>query len=200
MLRQKNSFLGRNNIIKEFTLKNNLDLGAYNADSARVDFYNDYDFEYSDTVFFSADPAGARPTEANAIFNITGSSSGLRYAGSIDLTGYMGATTSMGFLFKTGNGWGSFGVGIGLFEVTRLYLNTTACRYLDGTSMAAPHVSGAAALCIARYISKNGSYDRVSNYQAIINTLLNNSDAYSSLNYRIAGGRMLNVYKAVQGI
>lgn len=176
------------------------ELDAYGASAASVDFYYDYDIDSGDSVDFVVNQKGDRPSSSDSLFGVDGYSEGLIHAGSYDMNGYMGSHSSIGFLFESDSSWGSIGVGITMFQITRLYLNTTACRYLDGTSMATPHVSGAAALCIARYINKYGSYDRVANYQSIINTLLDNADSYSSLDYKIAGSRMLNLYKAVQGI
>jgi len=176
------------------------DLGAYGAASARVNFFLIYELYSSDSLVFTANTNAAAPDVSDGIFTVNDSSGGLLYEVGFDLTKYLGPHTSMGFLFLSYSDWVSLGAGIGLFETTRLYLNTTACRYLDGTSMAAPHVSGAAALCIAQYISKYGSYTRASHYSAIINAILNNYDNYAGLNSKITNGRMLNVSKAVQGI
>ncbi|MBN2160403.1 MAG: S8 family serine peptidase [Spirochaetes bacterium] len=176
------------------------ELDAYGAASAVVGFYIDYYLDSGDSLIFTANTTGAIPDSSDPIYSLTYETYGLEFAGIWDMAKYMGPNSSMGFLFQSNSSWESLGGGIALFETTRLYHNTTACRYISGTSMAAPHVSGVAALCVARYISKYGSYDRAANYTEIINAILNNYDYYPGLEYKIGNGRMLNASKAVQAI
>ena len=92
------------------------------------------------------------------------------------------------------------GAGIGWFDITRLYVNTTACMFSDGTSMAAPHVSGVAGMAIQRYINNKGGYTKTANYQSIINAIYNGANTYSSLNSKVAGSRMLNANGTINQI
>jgi large repetitive protein len=64
-------------------------------------------------------------------------------------------------------------------------------RYFDGTSMAAPHVTGACALLLARYPSEN--------YQQIINRILSNVDRLPGLAGKCMSGGRLNLHKALGG-
>jgi len=64
-------------------------------------------------------------------------------------------------------------------------------RYNDGTSMAAPHVSGTCALLMAHYPNEN--------YQQIINRILSNVDPLPSLAGKCRTGGRLNLQKALGG-
>jgi thermitase len=176
------------------------DLGIYGASAATVGFYFDFDIDSSDALFFTLNPNGNRPEVSDGIYSVNGYTNGLMFAGETDVSKYMALHPSIGFLFNSDNNWEGIGLGIGSFETTRLYYNTTACRYLAGTSMATPFVSGVAALCIAQFINKYGSYTKTSDYTAIINSIMENYDMYTSLKNQINNGRMLNAYKAVNGI
>lgn len=71
------------------------------------------------------------------------------------------------------------------------YTNATgnAYTYLSGTSMAAPHVSGALALIKAQFPGDN--------YAGLISRMLGNVDELSNLNGITLSGGRLNVYKAL---
>ena len=71
------------------------------------------------------------------------------------------------------------------------YTNATgnAYTYLSGTSMAAPHVSGALALIKAQFPGDN--------YAGLISRMLGNVDELSTLNGLTLSGGRLNVYKAL---
>ncbi len=152
------------------------DLNAYGAVSATVQHFIDFDTEENfDGIYFTYSKLGKpryNSIAKNAFDAYTGSSGGLVWSGEFDLTGYLASNLKLGFHFvsdetiSTGNG-----VGVTALDITRLYLNTTSCRFLNGTSMAAPHVAGVASLAIARYISNNGSYSRQANYTDIISVI-----------------------------
>ena len=64
-------------------------------------------------------------------------------------------------------------------------------RYFQGTSMAAPHVTGTCALLMAHYPNDN--------YQQIINRILSNVDPLPSLEGKCVSGGRLNLQKALSG-
>lgn len=78
--------------------------------------------------------------------------------------------------------------GVGIYSTARGGGYTT----MSGTSMAAPHVSGAAALVW----SQNPSMS----YSQVINALYSSSDVISGLTTTVAGGRRLNVGRAVSPV
>src|SRR6266480_2134118 len=66
-----------------------------------------------------------------------------------------------------------------------------AYRYFEGTSMAAPHVTGACALLMAHYPSDN--------YRQIINRIVSNVDPLPALVGKCVSGGRLNLLKALGG-
>lgn len=175
----------------------NFDLNIYGADSAILSFYADINTESDyDGVILTYNPNGGRPDPSiisNFLLAFSGNTGGIVYAGEYDLTSQINNDISLGFYFVSDYSTCYSGVGIGWFDITRLYLNTTACMFSDGTSMAAPHVSGAAAMAIQRYINNKGNYTRTTNYLSIINAVYSGAESYSSLNTKVAGNRMLNL-------
>jgi subtilisin family serine protease len=71
---------------------------------------------------------------------------------------------------------------------------STGYEYLDGTSMAAPHVSGVAGLVLSV------NPDLYLSYQQVKNTILNNVDWTPSLVGKTATGGRLNAYNSVTSI
>src|SRR5207245_649286 len=64
-------------------------------------------------------------------------------------------------------------------------------RYFDGTSMAAPHVTGSCALLTAHFPNDN--------YQQIINRIVSNVDPLPALAGKCVSGGRLNLQKALGG-
>ncbi len=179
------------------------DLDAYNASVAILSFYIDYDIEeYYDHLYALYGQGEGRPEYY--YYDINGTSGELLGSGEIDLAGDLGLSlansASLGFALQTDGSMTYNGAGIALFQIKRLYHNTTACLYSSGTSMATPHVSGVVAMCIQRYINLNGSYNKATNYSGIINDILSGADTYSSLSGYVNSSRMLNAKGAIDNI
>lgn len=178
------------------------DLDADRPNSATLSFIVDYQLKTNDTLYFVYSQSGASPTIDNALFTYKGNNNRHIDYKKYDLTPILNRDPSFGFILKTDDAKELKGAGIGYFDISRLYHNTTACHYLRGTSMAAPHVAGTTALCIARYLQLHGSgsYSPVDHYNKIINAVLEGSVKSSKLSNYINGGRMLNAYGAVMKV
>ncbi len=171
------------------------DLNAYGAVSATVQHFIDYDTEFNiDGVYFTYKTFG-RPTfnqfTMNAFNTYTGTGTG-EWSGEFDLTRYLNLTFSLGFHFVSDSSFSTGAIAIYAFDITRLYPNTTACRFLQGTSMAAPHVAGVTALAIARYIENEGSYNKQASYTDIISAIENGVTADITLSGRLKWGGRVN--------
>ncbi len=175
----------------------NFDLNAYNPVSAVASFYIDLNIEEDrDYLVFMYNTNGGRPDPDNSNSMLgawTGYSGGLGYAGEGDLTSIMANNASLGFFLYSDYVNQYSGAGVAMFDISRLYSNTTACIYANGTSMAAPHVAGVAAMCIQRYMNNHaGAYDQNLDYVDVINAILNGAADYASLNNYVTSNRMLN--------
>lgn len=129
----------------------------------------------------------------------SGDYSGL-FMDELDLTFLTGRTISLGFYFESNETITNQGVGIAWFDITRLYLNNTACLYSDGTSMAAPHVAGVVAMAIQRYMNNKGSYSKTDDYDKIVDAVYGGSTEYGSLDGKVADRKMLNASGAIEEI
>ncbi|MBA3806200.1 MAG: S8 family peptidase, partial [Acidobacteria bacterium] len=81
-----------------------------------------------------------------------------------------------------------FGPGVNI--TSSWYTSTTATNTISGTSMATPHVAGAAALCLA-------AFSNVS-VNALKNALVLSGDVLPSLASKVYSQRRLNVYQTLQ--
>jgi subtilisin family serine protease len=178
---------------------NRFDLNAYNAVSAIASFYADINVEEDyDYLLFVINENGGVPNMY--IEEYTGDFGGMYFMGEYDFTVILNKTISLGFYLETDYSNNRKGAGIAWFDMARLYHNTAACMYSDGTSMAAPHVTGVVAMCVQRYLNAHGSYSRAGNYSTMIDAVLGGASAYTSLNGKVASGRMLNAPGALAAV
>ncbi len=130
-------------------------------------------------------------TDGHRPDNILGTMSKDVYFYAYDLTPYATSNTSIGFKFVTTTVIPNEGLTISPFVISRWYYynNATACLYQEGTSMAAPFVSGAAALVWAANPGLT--------YNQVKSKLLNGARVNANLDNKIAGNRMLDVAGAL---
>ncbi|HPI15301.1 MAG TPA: S8 family peptidase [Spirochaetota bacterium] len=179
-------YLYENNL--DSTAYHPFDPGAYGADSAVVSFLSLIDVEENyDYLRFVVGPKRLRPT--TLIDEFTGTTA---FYLSYDITPLIGDIVNLGFQLKSDYSKNGRGAGIAWFDMARLYHNSAACMFSDGTSMAAPHVAGVAALCVQHYKNRKGSYTRGTDYSSIIQAVLDGAVDHPSLNGLVASRRMLS--------
>jgi subtilisin family serine protease len=109
---------------------------------------------------------------------------------SFDISKY--ATTpdlTVGYQLTTDGSGLDYGVGIAEFKLNLLSLNTNSYKVLDGTSMAAPNVTGIAALLFA--------YNPEFTYTDVKNSIVNSGVSQTSLSGKTASGRSVDAWRAM---
>lgn len=167
---------------------------AFNTNGANVtllDFYIMHNLEENkDYVSIYTKGGTGDPTSGGTDLGyVTGSSGGGRYGVTLDLTSYIAATTSVGFLFESDSSGVDFGTNISVFSLTNLTYNTNTYNVISGTSMATPHVSGLAAMIYA--------YNPNFTYTDVINAIKNGGVATSSLSGKTTTGKSASAIGAL---
>jgi len=181
--------------LSNFHSNNNMDSLAYRVFDLTVHNPDYITLMYSRWKYYIQDGVNyvhlVYDTEGNRPENILGSMSQDVDFYSYDLTPYITSHTSIGFRFVTTNVIPNEGLTISPFVISRWYHynNATACLYQQGTSMAAPFVSGAAALVWATNPGLT--------YGQVKSKLLNGARVNANLQDKIAGNRMLDVAGAL---
>lgn len=160
---------------------------------AGVHAYVEYFMAVNDTFAFAVDRTGGNPFGTPIIQDAGNSVSPARRF-SYDLTKSSCLTTSCSIGFRvqsdaSGTDWGA--------RVFGFHVNTTidgAATYslLNGTSMAAPHVTGLAALV--------WSYNPGYTYADVISSVVNSGDLLMALDSITTEGRAVDAYKALRYI
>ena len=116
------------------------------------------------------------------------------YPGGYDLSNIVSvAATDQNDKLASFSNYGATSVDIGAPGVS-IYSTTPSntYMYMSGTSMACPHVAGAAALML-------GSNSTL-NWSQLKSTLLSTGDTVADLNSKVLGSKRLNVYSAIQAV
>lgn len=120
------------------------------VDAAVLNLYMMIDIEGNDYVSVHAKSGSTDPVASGVtLAAYSGSTFGSREPVEYDLTPFIGGQVSVGFNFVTDSSGVDFGVNLSAFSVDALTYNTTSYNVIRGTSMAAPHVAGLAAMIYA---------------------------------------------------
>lgn len=145
-----------------------------------------------DGIFVQASTNGINFTSLNSY---SGSTGGAFYEFEEDLTNYGGlATVYVRFRFVSDSLYNSNGAHIDDVAVTcysATYNGTTEYKFLNGTSMASPHVAGVAGLVL--------SVNPTLSYSQVKDIILSNVDSKAALSGQVSTGGRLNAFKAVSG-
>lgn len=174
----------------------NFDLSG--IDAATLYFRTDYAINSGDTYRIGYSSTGGNPSSAllsisngttgNALFPITS-----LLGSELDLKNCLTAACTIGFQLQSDGTTGTpqIGAGIADVKITKTTLTTNSCSSIQGTSMAAPHVAGLAALLKAQRPSAS--------YTTILSRIKNNGTSLSSLSGKTVFGKMINAQSALTG-
>ena len=156
------------------------------ADSATVSFAFFADTQPGADFFRVAySPAGGDPFAGGVVLeSIDGATNDLSDFREYDIADCVTATCTIGFQLLTDAAGQDLGVGIFEFGINTLELATNRYGILNGTSMAAPHVSGLAALLFA--------YNPNYGYLDVVESIKNGGTPVAALTTRTTTGRAVN--------
>jgi subtilisin family serine protease len=138
------------------TYANNLDAKAYKTfnlagfSAAQLTFSAFVDVDSTDSIGIATKPSAGDPFAGGTVHDqFFGSTDSSTAYFSYDLASCRVASCSVGFRFRSDAAGTDYGIAILDFEIVGLTLNTNSYQTLNGTSMAAPHVAGLAAMLFA---------------------------------------------------
>ena len=156
-------------------------------------FYLDINIASGDTFNVLYSTGGGAPTTSVQSYSNATTGSTLT-ALSFEVASCAGsATCSLGFGMTTDATYdGKVGAGIALPSIKTLTLGTNSYNTIQGTSMAAPHVAGLAAMLFA----KNPS----ATYSQVINAIYNGGISRSALNGKMKYAKLINADCALKNL
>jgi subtilisin family serine protease len=183
------------------TYANNADGRAYKTfdltgiDSASLSYYAVIDTQSSNDYFYTAyattaaDPFAGTGTQLD---QLSGTTLGDADYFSYDLSHCLVANCTVGFRLTSNASTVSYGVGIFLYTIDKLTLDTTSYNIIDGTSMATPVVAGVAALVYAY----NPDYTATD----VVAAIKNGGAAVTALSGKSTSGKAVNALGALEYI
>lgn len=124
---------------------------SVSAAAAVVHYSIMYDVEQSAdyVATFANNVTGDPMASGTALAAFTGTTDGYRESQSHDISNFMSANTTIGFVLLTDASVNDFGTNVSLFSIETLVNNNITYNVIAGTSMASPHVAGLAAMIMA---------------------------------------------------
>lgn len=162
-------------------------------DSAVLNYFVMFDVElgYDGFFTFCDDGIGDPIENGYQLAGWTGSTGGYFVYESYEIP-YITSTCTIGFNLWSDIIVPDYGVAISDFSITAMTTNNTNYNILNGTSMAAPHVSGLAALIWVF----NSDYS----YKEVIESITNGGESIPSLNNNTTSGRAVNAWGSLKYI
>ena len=136
--------------------------------------------------------AGGDPFVGGTIMRYSGSTRGFALPFAVDLSDCLTVTCSFGMRLTSNASVVDGGLGVLLFSINTTQTGSAEYHLADGTSMAAPHVAGIAALLF--------SYNPGFNYLDVANAIKNGGDQVSALAGRTTTGRAADAMGALRYI
>lgn len=170
---------------------NNMDARAwksFNISSVNAAILNVYmmaDVAAGDSISIHAKGGSSDPiVGGTTLGSYSGTTDGYREAFDYDLTDFVGGSVSVGFNLVTNASGTDYGTNFSDLSIDTLTYNTTTYNVISGTSMAAPHVAGLAAMIYA--------YNPNYNYGDVVSSIKNGGVATGALAAKTTTGKAVS--------